>query len=185
MGDASSPKSQGGKIGQGFRKLGFGFTEDLLAESTPGRQAAFLGAQEALRSGGVNANLPAVRNSLERFDFEQSKRGAALEERIRTAGLEGTPFALRAKAELEQEAGLQRNEVERQAMEQFLRFITLNLGAAGAAAAPFTQAGLTGAGLQSAFGQAVEGSVQTGLGAVKGSKQGGGVGSIFTGGAGA
>ena len=98
-------------------------SEQLFQEATPGRRELFGQGLEALKTGGVSAQIPSVQRAVESSKMALGDAIKSIDTNMGTAGLGGTPYAERTKAETTMKGELANNQAALQIGQWFMQML--------------------------------------------------------------
>lgn len=119
------------------------FAKAFEGETRPLRSELFGNITEALRSGGVGANVPIIQSSVSsaREALSGALRGSS--EGLSRSGLSGTPFGQRQMATQRQSGLTGISQLPTQLAQQLIQMATAGVGLAGGTLGPLGSAGTT------------------------------------------
>lgn len=146
----------------------------LLTQSASG-PLSLLSSQiaEALRTGGVGAQIPVVQKATEASGLASGQARQNTQASLARSGLSGTPFGERILAEQGQSAALARSQLGPQIAQQFIGMAPGLTGQATQSATGLVSAGMQGNAAQQAAKQQTMGQLMGGLFQAGGSIGGG------------
>ena len=150
----------GGKWAEDVARFGVQLGRKTEQQTGGIRTLGFQQGEELLRTGGVGATIPAVTRALEASKSAGATNERALQDQLATAGLAGTPYAIRAVAEQRTAQGLGQAQVEQNVAERQAALIAGMTGLLPATVAPFfggSSAAATGLANLAAQGQQATG----------------------------
>lgn len=117
------------------------FAKAFEGETRPLRSQLFGNITEALRSGGVGANVPIIQSSVSaaRSSLGEALRGSS--EGLSRSGLQGTPFGQRQMAQSRQQGMMGISQIPTQLAQQLIQMATTGVGLAGGTLSPLGSAG--------------------------------------------
>lgn len=121
MGKSSSSTPEGKTLAE--------LSKALFTESDPTRRALLGQTTEALRTGGIAAQIPMIQRMVEGTKAQSASALAGTDESLRSAGLKGTPYGQQILAKTREQGAFATGQAE----SEFTRWLT-QLGVSGAVA---------------------------------------------------
>ncbi len=117
------------------------FAKQFEGETRALRGSLFGDITEALRTGGVGANVPIIQSAVSGSRSALSSALQGSSEGLSRAGLSGTPFGQRQMAQQRQGGQQELSQIPTQLAQQLIQMATAGVGLAGGTLGPLASAG--------------------------------------------